>query len=478
MWLVEQERSFQWIRDELHIWVSGAADHFAGSPNRHRETIPVVAPLTESFDLDKPLTSLVNDLERRFISHNPRSYDIYLRSSRYLPGGNTRSSLFYSPFPITFSGGSGPHLTDVDGHTYVDLLGDYSAGLFGHSHPEILSAARQAIDEGLALGGPNQYEARLAELITSRFPSVELLRFTNSGTEANLMAVLTARAVSGKSHVVAFRGAYHGSALSFRGSEAMNVPIPFILAPFNDIESTEQLVNQHEHDVAAVLVEPMLGGGGAIPGSHEFLCGLRDLAARTGAFLIFDEVMTSRLGPQGAQGLYGIVPDLTTFGKYIGGGFSFGAFGGRRDIMERFDPSKAGSLSHPGTFNNNVASMAAGVAGLRSVFTPVVATAHNARGDAFRNRLNRIFEADRVPMQATGMGSILAIHFQSEPIARPEDVELADEKRTLFHLDMMLRGFYFARRGYLSISLPIDSHHLDGFVSATGQFLAEYGSAL
>ncbi len=416
--------------------------------------------------------------QQRYSAANPISAQRFRAAAATLPGGNTRTSLFYSPFPVTFASGQGQYLTDLDGHTYTDFLGEYSAGLYGHSHPAIMAAARAALDHGIALGGPNRYDVELAELLTARFPSVELLRFTNSGTEANLMAIATARAITGRSAIMVFDNAYHGSVLSFRGSSPVNAPYPFIVCDYNDVDQARQLIDRHGADLAAVLIEPMLGGGGAIPATAEFLLALRDASTEHGALFIMDEVMTSRLGAGGIQGLHGITPDLTTFGKYLGGGFSFGAFGGARAVMRNYDPTVSGALAHPGTFNNNTLSMAAGAAGLREVFTPEVAVAHNARGDALRNRLNGTFAEHGVRMQATGLGSIIGLHFQTTPINRGRDVVAADTERALLHLEMMARGYYFARRGYLALPLPLEPVDIDGFLSALTDVVDEFAAVL
>jgi glutamate-1-semialdehyde 2,1-aminomutase len=419
------------------------------------------------------------DAEQRFTQANPNSLRRFVEASRWMPGGNTRTALHYSPFPVAFHAAEAQHLTDLDGHSYVDFLGEYSAGLYGHSHPVILQAVRTALEGGVAIGGPNEYEAELASLLCSRFPSVELIRFTNSGTEANLMALATATVMTGRSRVMVFEGGYHGGVLSYRGEHPTNVPYPVIRAEFNDAEGARSLIERHHGDLAAVIVEPMLGGAGAIPGSREFLVALREATGRNGVVLIFDEVMTSRLSPGGLQQVHGIRPDLTTFGKYVGGGFTFGAFGGARRLMERYDPSHPATLSHAGTFNNNVITMAAGTAGLRDVYTPEVALAHNARGDGLRDRLNAAFDAEGVAMQATGIGSLLNLHFQRAPIASVADlVPGVEAKRALVHLAMLERGYYFARRGYIALSLALQPEDLDGLVAALTEVVLQHRSLL
>lgn len=427
------------------------------------------------------VTSVAHDLrdalarvEQEYADRNPLSRRRHEDATVVMPGGNTRTSLHYSPFPVTFAHGAEQHLEDLDGHRYVDLLGEYSAGLYGHSHPVVLAAVRSVLDEGLSYGGPNRYEVELAAEIVKRFPSVELLRFTNSGTEANLFAIGAARAATGRGTVLVFEGGYHGGVLSFRGEAPLNAPYPVVMGRYNDLEGALALIGEHRDDLAAVLLEPMLGGGGAVPAAPEFVRGLRRAATEVGALLIIDEVMTSRLAPGGLQELLGVVPDVTTFGKYLGAGFSFGAYGGARAVLERFDPSRPGSWSHPGTFNNNTVTMAAGLVGLRDVLTPDVVRELNARGDRLRNRLGSVFAEQDVAVQATGVGSIIGLHFQRSPITCTQDIDPAPEKRALLHLELMARGFYTARRGYLALPLPVTDDDLTDFVAAVQDVVATH----
>ena len=417
----------------------------------------------------------------RYVSANPASAARYEQACRSLPGGNTRTVLFYEPFPLAMAKGEGARLRDLDGHEYRDFLGEYTAGLYGHSHPRILGEVREALGAGIVLGAPNRFEAELAELVCARFPSIDRVRFCNSGTEANLMAIGLARATTGREKVLVFEGAYHGSVLFFKEGESgpVNAPFRFVFAPYNDTEAALAAVERHGSELAAILVEPMMGSGGCIEGDPEFLGALREAADRHGAVLVFDEVMTSRLGPGGRQGRIGILPDLTTLGKYIGGGLTFGGFGGRADLVERFDPRRPDAIPHAGTFNNNVLTMSAGVAGLRDVFTPEEAVRLNANGDALRERLQQTADECGVPFRATGCGSIIGLHWQAEPIRRPSDTEATrPAARALSHLEMIRRGFYFARRGFISLSLPLEAGDYDDFVDAFADFLDEHRAVL
>ncbi len=404
----------------------------------------------------------------RFVAANPESRRLHEARTRVMPGGNTRTTIHADPFPLTIVRGEGARLWDADGHELVDFLGEYTAALFGHSHPAILAAIREALAGGLVLGAPNRYDTALAEAICARFPSIDLVRFTNSGTEANLLALSLARAATGNSSVLAFAGGYHGSVLDFKhGGSPLNVPIPFVVGEYNDAEGAVRLVREHGRGLAAVIVEPMQGSGGVIPADEEFLRALRDVTRELGVVLVFDEVMTSRLSPGGLQEALGIEPDLTTLGKYLGGGLSFGAFGGRADLMARFDPSRPDALPHGGTFNNEVLTMAAGGAGL-AVLTADEITRLNALGDRLRERLNAI-DAD---FQATGRGSMVGLHFTREPLRSERDVPDSPELRTLLHLHLLERGWSYSRRGFVALSLPLGEAEIDGFAAAAEDFFA------
>jgi glutamate-1-semialdehyde 2,1-aminomutase len=417
--------------------------------------------------------SALEAAEARYVERNPESHRLHEERARVMPGGNTRSVIHVPPFPLTIVRGEGARITDADGHTYVDFLGEYTAGFYGHSHPVILGAIRAALEEGIVLGAPNRYETLLAATICERFPSIELVRFCNSGTEANLLALSLARVVTGRPAVLVFRGGYHGGVFYFvHGGSPLNAPFPFVVAEYNDADGVVRAIAEHAHELAAVMVEPMQGSGGVIPAEPAFLHALRDATREHAVLLVFDEVMTSRLSTGGLQKVLGIDPDLTTLGKYIGGGLAFGAFGGRADLMRRFDPTRPDALPHAGTFNNAVLTMAAGAAGLTQVCTASEIERLNALGDRLRDRLNG-FAAERdLEFCATGFGSMVGLHFTRGPIRRSSDSPAAAEQRALMHLDLLERGYSYARRGFVALSAPLAEPDVDGFASSIESHLS------
>lgn len=424
----------------------------------------------------KSLESAIADARSRYASLNPLSAAADKEAERYLPGGNTRSVLHFDPFPLTMVQGEGAEVTDLDGHRYIDFVGEYSAGLFGHSNDIIKAAIREALDCGIVMGAPTRYERDLAGLLCKRYPSVEKLRFCNSGTEANLMALCTARVVTGRNKLLAFNDAYHGGVVKFTaGAGALNVPFDFVLADFNDIEGTAALIDRVRDELAAIIVEPILGAGGNIQANRDFLFMLREKTAEAGALLIFDEVKTARHGPAGIQGLLGIEPDLTTLGKFIGGGLPTGAFGGPEHLMAHFNPKQKGTLAHAGTFNNNVCSMAAGCVAMSEIFTPERATEFYERSEAFRQSLNEMFAQKEVPMYANGLASMIAIHFSREATKRPADITAGCRSlRPLLHMELLLDGISICTRGDLFLSLPMTDEHLAEARDALGRFADRY----
>lgn len=406
----------------------------------------------------------------RYAARNPASLQRWQAAEKAMPGGNTRTVLYYEPFPLCMVRGEGCSLFDADGHRYVDLLGEYTAGIYGHSNPIIQRAVVRALENGISLSAHNHLELGLARLICERFGSIQLLRFTNSGTEANLMALATAVAATRRKRILVFQDSYHGGVLAF-GTEPSRTTVPhdFIVAPYNDVDAVRSLIREQAGSLAAVLVEPMLGAGGCIPGEPAFLEMLAQETRIAGAILIFDEIQTSRLSPGGRQALLGISPDLTTLGKYFGGGLSFGAFGGRKDLMAQYDPRRPDHLAHAGTFNNNVLSMAAGYAGLSEILTAGALDGLNRRGDALREALNQLFAESRSRLHVTGLGSLMNFHSKGSAGAA------RDVLRLLF-FDLLERGFYSSPRGLVALSLLVGDTEVAAFLQVVRKILLANGA--
>jgi glutamate-1-semialdehyde 2,1-aminomutase len=422
------------------------------------------------------IDAALNEAKEAYVTSAPASLARYVEATTVMPGGNTRTVLHYAPFPLAMTRAKGCRMWDADGREFIDFLGEYTAGLYGHSHPVIRAALDRALDNGISFGASNMTEARFARAVCDRF-GLERVRFTNSGTEANLLAMSLGRIFTRRKKILVFNGSYHGAVFGFAGGGSpVNVPFDYVLAPYNDIETTRELITE---DIALVILEPMVGSGGCIQATPEFLTMLRAETTKAGALLILDEVMTSRLAPGGLQSVHGIKPDLTTFGKYIGGGMSFGAFGGRAEIMDLFDPRRPDALPHAGTFNNNILTMTAGLTGLIEVYTPDAAHALNARGDALRDRLNALCQKADAPVQFTGRGSMLAVHTLRGPITSPDIAAKADPRlKELFFFDLLAHGIWLARRGMITLSLPIGDTECDALVAAVEEFLSARRSLL
>lgn len=416
-----------------------------------------------------PLSDRLEQAKKRYVDAHPNSATLASAAAEVLPGGNTRTVLHFDPFPFRVADATDQRLRDVDGHEYLDLLGNYTAGLLGHSPETVKRAIVGALEQGWTLGATHPTEVRFAELIASRFPGIEQVRFTNSGTEANLLALAAAVHLTGRSEILVFDGGYHGGVLSFGAHREVNVPHQFVSATYNDVASVERAFSQHQ--LAAVMVEPMLGSAGCLPATDEFLSALRRLCTAADTPLIFDEVMTSRLSVGGLQELTGVIPDFTTLGKYLAGGMSFGALGGSAEMMAVYDQNATLAngkppLGHAGTFNNNVLTMAAGVATLSEVLTPEILAATNARGDQLRTDLQAIFTNAQLPMTVTGQGSLLNVHPTAGPVVTPADVVDGDEDlRELFFFDALEAGFYLARRGFIALSLEVTDRDLEEFLA-------------
>jgi len=432
---------------------------------------------------------------KRFEERNPKSAIMYEKTQKYLPGGDTRTSVFFKPYPVFTAEGKGCRFRDVDGHVYIDFLNNYTALIHGHAYPDVVKAVTEQVKHGTVFATPVESQGLLAEMICERVKSVEQVRFINSGSEATMNAIRTARILSGKSKVVKMEGGFHGShdiagvsvfptleecgpvsrprsAPSSRGIPK-SVLEEVIVVPFNNKEVTEKLIREYQEDIACVIVEPILHAAGMIPQEDGYLEFLRDLTRKLGILLIFDEVISLRLGFGGLQGLYGIEPDLTTFGKIIGGGFPVGAFGASKEIMKIYSPQEKGSIYQSGTFNGNPVTMVAGIANLKAL-TPDVYERINSLGDSLRRGVDLAFERSGIKGMSMGLGNLSNLHFSSERIRDYRGALRGNfEAMHLVHLGLLERGINIAQRGETSVSTAVTEKEVSSYLTAFEECLAE-----
>ncbi|MCI0821254.1 MAG: aspartate aminotransferase family protein [Chloroflexi bacterium] len=430
----------------------------------------------------------------RYEQQTPRSRAAWQEARKYLPGGDTRTSVFWPPYPLFFTHGEGARIWDEDGVARVDFINNFTSLPHGHADPSVSRAIREQAARGTSFGGGNEHQVRLARMLCERVPSIELVRFANSGTEATLNCLRAARAFTGRDKIAKAEGGYHGThdavSVSVKmGPDLMGDPrrpeavastagVPqsavreTVVLPFNDTVAARRILEEHAGELAAVIVEPMLGSAGMIPAEPAYLAMLREVCSDHGMLLIFDEVVSLRVGPGGAQARYGITPDLTAMGKMIGGGLPVGGFGGRADVMELFDPTKGPVVSQAGTFTGNPLTMAAGIATLEKL-TPEI----HARQESLRDRLAQgisdVAGEFDVPVRVTGMGPFYGMHFVERPIANARDAATVDQdfKRQVF-LGLMNEGVLVASYMVGALSTPMGEAEVDEHLDALRRVLA------
>ena len=382
----------------------------------------------------------------RFVNSTPVSQSKQAEAQKYLPGGSSRGTAFFDPYPHFIERGEGHYIYDADGNRLLDFMINATSLILGHAHPDVTAAIQEQAARGTAFTGPTDPQVRLSKILTERVPSLDLIRFTNSGTEGTMMAIRAARAYTGRQKIAKFEGGYHGAheyvSVSVRPplekldpsgptpiAEHPGLPDSIldqvIVLPYNDLDWCERVLRENASEVACLIMEPVVSSFGYLPGDVEFLRGLRDLTTELGIVLIYDEVQSFRIAPGGAQETLGVIPDMTAFGKIIGGGTPVGAFGGRADIMELFDPTSGAAIPHAGTFNANPVTMAAGEVVMNHL-TPEVYDRMNALGGELRAKLSAVFDEFEVPARVTGIGSLFGIHFTSEEIRDYRSVVRAD----------------------------------------------------
>ena len=443
-------------------------------------------------DAPSSIDAFEERLRERFRGRTSRSAELYARALGSLPGGNTRTSTFFRPHPLFADRAEGCRLHDVDGNVYLDLLNNFTSLIHGHGHPRITAAIAAQAAKGTVYAAPVETQLALAEEITRRVPSMQRIRFTNSGTEAVMNALRVARAFTGRSKFLKMEGGYHGSYDPVEISIAPGPDGPawpagepdeiglspalmdeVLVAPFNDLATTRRLIEQHHEELAAVIVEPLMAAGGMIPADQRFLDGLRTATTAHRVLLILDEIISFRLAPGGAQQLYRVEPDLTTLGKIIGGGLPIGAFGGRADIMTLFDPRRTDRMTHAGTFNGSPICMAAGLASLE-LLTPAEIDRINRLGDRLRDGFQAAFTATGVRGRATGHGSLLQTHLVDGEVRNYRDGARAPGwYRRVTHLALLTRGVFSNWRTSFNVSTAMGEAEVDEAIAAFRAVLEE-----
>ena len=416
---------------------------------------------------------------------------LFERGRRVMPGGNSRVGVMFEPYPIYAAHGQGCRVTDVDGVERIDFVNNWSSLIHGHGNPAVLAALAAQAQRLLAVGMPTEVEIELAELLTARVPGVEQIRVSNSGSEGVLMALRAAKAFTGRPKIAKAEGAYHGNADAIEVSVAPSpkqwgaadqpstvaategitagVLQDSIVLPFNDVASTRQIIEAHAHELAAVVLDPVVSRMGFVQAAPEYLRMVRDVTAQHGILLIFDEVFSFRMGYHGAQGEVGVTPDLTALGKIIGGGLPVGATGGRADVMAVFDQTKKPlRVEHGGTYNANPMTMAAGLACMRQM-TPEAYAHLDALGERTREGLRAALRDTGLTGAVHGCASMVALIFNDTPFASYRELPLRRQEAEMIyalHRYLLNHGVTIIPHGMMLLSTAMTEDDIDEMLAA------------
>lgn len=429
-------------------------------------------------------------MQKDYASKTAKSKQLHERAKHVLPAGVSYFIRYFEPYPFYIDWAKGSKIRDVDGNIYIDFWMGHYTHILGHNPSKIIEAVNAQIKRGTHYGVCHELEIAMAEQVVKMVPSAQMVRFCSSGTEAAIYATRLARSYTGKSKIVKFEGGWHG------GYDALHLAVkpPFdmpesdgltkgalkdtIVAPFNDLQETKRKIKDQE--IAAVIVEPVLGAGGCIPAKKEFLKGLKELCAQKGALLIFDEIITGfRLAPGGGQQYYDVIPDITLLGKILGGGFPIGAVAGRKDIMERMDPllfQRPQFSFQGGTFTANPVSLSAGLAMLRTLEDGKIINELNIEGRRIKRELEGIFEKGNIKAKVHCAGSLFHVHFTKEQVKNTAVAFKADRKKLEeYHMTLIKNGVFFLPKKNGAISNAHSKEDLEKLFVETERYVKNNG---
>ena len=434
----------------------------------------------KQIDIEQEIEKKIADA---YIAKFPASKERHEKLIKYIPGGSTRSLSYFKPYPIHIESGKAAHVFTHEGHKLLDVTNAYGAIVHGHGDPDIVKAVQEGIAKGSQYSTPTDGQYKLAKLLCERIPGFEKVRFVNSGTEATMFALRTARTYTNKDKILKMTGGFHGTHDCVAASTKKNVitaGIPkgmtedMLEVPFNDFDALEKTVKENADQLAAVIMEPFLGAGGVVLPQKRYLEHVRKVTQDNNVLLIFDEIFSYRVNTGGCQKLYGVTPDLTTVGKVIGGGLPIGVFGGKTDIMNIFcHENSATPLYHSGTFNGYETLMQAGFAALSKYDEKAVSYINNL-GERLQKGLLKSFKTNGLNMQSNHIGSLLNIHFVNEPITTAEQVLKSEEQlHTLMHLSLLNKGIFTIPRGLFILSCAMTKEDIDLLIEKIDETLKD-----
>lgn len=440
---------------------------------------------------------ITDSIEQSFREASPRSAEEFERGREFMPGV-AKGAYFYPPYPLVMERGDGCYLHDIEGRRYVDFHNHHTVQILGHRHPAIVEAVNQQMERGIAFGAPIGTETDLAEEICRRVESIERVRFCTSGTEATLHAIRLARGFRGRSKIAKFEGGYHGShdavevsvspPLDRAGPDTAPYSVPtaggispsaideVIVLPYNDTAAVERIVSTHAEQLSCVILDPKAG---ILPVSDEFIRAVREITRKHDVLMILDEIVAFRLGPSGLQGAYNVQPDLTTYGKIVGGGFPLAALGGRTDIMNLFDPTDGPTgFFQSGTYSAHPIAIVAGLAMLREL-TPAAFERLNRLAECLCSGLREVIEQRGVAAQVVNLGSVFSIAFTGHELKSYRQLATSDGAMAhRMHLALLEEGYLMSHTmGMNSLSLAMDKSHIDGLIAAFDRALKRAGAA-